>query len=80
VISAGVYLLRSSLLEAFPAGTPLSFERDVFPDLIRRGVHLQVCSAKVPFIDIGTPESLPQAEAFIRGNLDQFELSGSPGG
>lgn len=75
VISAGVYLLRSSLLLAFPSTTPLSFERDVFPNLIRRGVHLQVCSAEVPFLDIGTPESLPQAESFIRGNLDQFEIS-----
>lgn len=72
VISAGMYLLRPKLLDHFPARLPLSFERDVFPELIERKVHLQLCCAEAPFLDIGTPESLPQAEAFIRDNLDQF--------
>ncbi len=73
VISAGIYLLRPRLLDHFPAGLPLSFERDVFPEWIERKVHLQLCGAEAPFLDIGTPESLPQAEAFICDNLDQFE-------
>ncbi len=72
VINSGVYLLRHSLLAEFPRQTPLSFERDVFPALINRGHRLQVVVTDAPFMDIGTPESLPQAEAFIRANLAEF--------
>ena len=72
VINSGIYLLRHSLLGVFPKKTNLSFERDVFPALIGHGIRLQTVVTDAPFLDIGTPESLPQAEAFIRGNLGQF--------
>jgi NDP-sugar pyrophosphorylase family protein len=72
VISAGVYLLRPALLAEFPAKTPLSFETEVFPALTSRGGFLKVHVVNAPFLDIGTPESLPQAEQFIRQNLAQF--------
>ncbi len=73
VINSGVYLLRHSLLAEFPSTTPFSFERDVFPSLIGRGFRLQTVVTDVPFLDIGTPESLPQAEGFIRENLREFQ-------
>lgn len=73
VINSGVYLLRHSLLAEFPSKTPLSFERDVFPSLIGRDFRLQTVVAEAPFLDIGTPESLPQAEGFIRDNRDEFQ-------
>ena len=53
---------------------PLSFEVDVFPALIRSGVRLKTVLSAAPFLDIGTPESLPQAESFIQKNLVQFAL------
>jgi hypothetical protein len=31
------------------------------------GVQLAVSQTDAPFLDIGTPESLPQAEAFVAG-------------
>jgi D-glycero-alpha-D-manno-heptose 1-phosphate guanylyltransferase len=65
-INAGVYLFRDSALKKFPAKTPLSFELDVFPSLIRGGAKLKTVLSEAPFLDIGTPESLPQAEDFIR--------------
>jgi D-glycero-alpha-D-manno-heptose 1-phosphate guanylyltransferase len=71
-INAGVYLLRHSLIEEFPSGLPLSFEAEVFPSLLAKGVRLMVESVKPPFLDIGTPESLPQAEAFIVKNFEEF--------
>jgi D-glycero-alpha-D-manno-heptose 1-phosphate guanylyltransferase len=74
VINSGVYLLRHSLLAEFPSQTPLSFERDVFPSLIGRGFRLQTVVTDAPFLDIGTPESLPQAEGFIRDNLREFAV------
>jgi D-glycero-alpha-D-manno-heptose 1-phosphate guanylyltransferase len=66
-INAGVYAFRTALLESFPARRPLAFETDVFPRLIAGGAHVRVHPVAAPFLDIGTPESLAQAEAFIRG-------------
>lgn len=71
-INAGIYLFRDSILKKFPDKTPLSFEFDVFPALIHGGVRLKTVLTKAPFLDIGTPESLPQAEEFIRHNRAAF--------
>jgi D-glycero-alpha-D-manno-heptose 1-phosphate guanylyltransferase len=73
VINAGVYLFRSSIIDRFPKNMPLSFETDVFPALIAGKVQLKVCVTDAPFLDIGTPESLPLAEEFIRRNKEYFE-------
>ena len=66
VINAGVYLVRRRLLDRFPAQSPLSMEHDVFPALLARGARLMVHRCQAPFIDIGTPESLAQADSFVR--------------
>ena len=73
-INAGVYLFRDSALKKFPAKLPLSFEVDVFPALIRDGARLKTMLSAAPFLDIGTPESLPQAESFIQKNLAHFAI------
>jgi NDP-sugar pyrophosphorylase family protein len=72
IINGGIYLLRHSLLKEFPNRTPLSLENDVFPIWLARGMRLQTVVTEAPFLDIGTPESLPQAEAFIRQNMGHF--------
>ena len=69
-INAGVYLLRHELLAGFPAARPLSLERDVFPGLIEKGLRAHAVEAA--FLDIGTPETLPQAEIFVAENESQF--------
>ena len=72
LISAGVYLFRAGAVERFPARMPLSFETDVFPALVAGSAGLKVCETSAPFLDIGTPESLGQAETFIQQNLSSF--------
>jgi len=72
-INAGIYLFRPPALRRFPDKSPLSFEADVFPALIAGRVRLKVCVTDAPFLDIGTPESLPQAGDFIRRNAKSFE-------
>jgi NDP-sugar pyrophosphorylase family protein len=72
IVSAGIYLLRPGLLRQFPQRLPLSFETEVFPALTSRHASLKVQVVNAPFLDIGTPDSLPQAESFIRQNLEQF--------
>lgn len=72
IINGGVYLFRHRVLAQFPTQIPLGFEQDVFPQLLRQGSKIKVVSGVAPFLDIGTPESLPQAEAFIAQNRDRF--------
>jgi len=62
-INAGVYLLSRRLLGSILAGGAGSIERDVFPVWVGQG--LKGYQARVSFMDIGTPESYAQAEAFF---------------
>jgi len=73
-INTGLYLFRDKLVKSFPDRTPLSLERDVFPALTAKGVSLKVLPVLAPFLDIGTPESLPEADAFVRSHLSAFAL------
>jgi D-glycero-alpha-D-manno-heptose 1-phosphate guanylyltransferase len=73
VINAGVYLFRAWVAGKFTSRKPLSFETDVFPTQISEGMSLKVCVTDAPFLDIGTPESLPLAEEFLRRNAHFFE-------
>jgi NDP-sugar pyrophosphorylase family protein len=63
-INAGIYLLERDRLAELPAGVPLSLERDVLPGLVEAG---QVGGHRTfgRFLDIGTPESLAEAEDFF---------------
>ncbi len=72
-INAGVYLLRGALVSEFSGNPPLSFEVDIFPRLIRDHVPIKVVEVDAPFLDIGTPDSLREAEAFVERNLSQFQ-------
>ena len=72
IINAGVYGLRASLVDGLPAGQPLSLEKDVFPAWVARSVPLRVRVTEAPFLDIGTPETLEQAEKFVRENAAEF--------
>ena len=62
-INAGVYLLERRLLETLPEHRALSLEREVFPAWIGHGLY--GFSAGGRFLDIGTPASFAQAEAFF---------------
>lgn len=62
-INAGMYFLRRAMIEALPPGSIISLERNVFPALIGNGLCGYCSSA--PFLDIGIPEALAQAEAFF---------------
>ena len=74
IVSAGIYVFRDWSVKEFPDQLPLSFEKDVFPALLARRMRLQVHLSDAPFLDVGTPESLPQADAFIRSNERQFSV------
>ena len=66
-VNAGICLLKKNLVETIPSGKPYSLEREFFPLLISKGLYGYQCAGE--FIDIGTPESYAQAEAFFKGLL-----------
>jgi D-glycero-alpha-D-manno-heptose 1-phosphate guanylyltransferase len=65
-INAGIYLLKASLLAMEPK--PMSIEFDCFPRWLADGARIGVLAAKADFLDIGTPETLAKASAFIETN------------
>lgn len=71
-INGGVYLFRRGVIGEFPGHRPLSFEHDVFPALLARGARIAVRVCDAPFIDIGTEDSLAQADAFVHAHARWF--------
>jgi D-glycero-alpha-D-manno-heptose 1-phosphate guanylyltransferase len=72
LVNAGVYLFKAETLARFPRGESLSFEYDIYPALIADGARIAVARCEAPFLDIGTEESLKQAEAFVQKHMDWF--------
>ena len=62
-INAGIYLIEREVIATLPGDRVISLERDVFPPLIGGGLY--AFGARVPFIDIGTPESWSKANDFF---------------
>ncbi|MGA1622595.1 MAG: nucleotidyltransferase family protein [Synechocystis sp.] len=72
VINSGVYLIGDRLVADFPPQRPLSFEYDVFPALLSQGARIKVHAVDAPFLDIGTPATLAQADRFIQSQLQHL--------
>jgi NDP-sugar pyrophosphorylase family protein len=54
-VNAGTYVLEPEAIARFPLGR-LSFEREVFPDLLERGAHLEGWVGDGVWADLGTPD------------------------
>jgi mannose-1-phosphate guanylyltransferase len=68
-INAGAYVIEREIVEAIPAGRAVSFERDVFPDLVGNGLYGY--AAEGYWIDIGTPERYLEATwDLLAGRVD----------
>lgn len=66
-INAGIYLLHRSRLSGIPPGHAISLEKDIFPQLLPRGLF--GLAAEGLFMDIGTPESYRWAETALGQDL-----------
>ncbi len=64
-INAGTYVLNPPLLVEIPPDRPCSLERDLFPAWIGRGLYGYRHHGQ--FLDIGVPEALETAAAFLAG-------------
>jgi len=63
-INAGTYVLQPSALRAWPAGTYVWIEGEVFPALIRDGAAVFGFEADAYWLDLGTPEQ------YLRAHVD----------
>jgi len=59
LINAGVYMFNRAIFQHIPE-TPSSLEKDIFPQLIKRGLY--AVTQRGMFIDIGTPEDYAFAQ------------------
>jgi D-glycero-alpha-D-manno-heptose 1-phosphate guanylyltransferase len=67
-INAGVYLIERTWLTQVPSDRFLSLERDLLPTWVATGPVHGFRGGR--FIDIGTPESYAEADAFFRTERD----------
>ncbi len=63
-INAGVYIVPRQILAEISASSPVSLERECFPNLVQKHL-LTAFPGGRRFIDIGTPESYCEAEDFF---------------
>ena len=63
-INAGCYVLRRSVIDAIPAGRPVSVERETFPALVADGLLVLGHVDAAYWLDLGTPA------AYVRGSCD----------
>jgi NDP-sugar pyrophosphorylase family protein len=63
-VNAGIYCMNRGLIASMRERENLSLEKDFFPAMIGKGLFAFPQEAR--FIDIGTPSSYREAEAFFR--------------
>jgi mannose-1-phosphate guanylyltransferase len=75
-VNAGIYVLEPEVLDLIPADENHSFEYNVFPALLERGIPFYACILGDNYWrDIGTPDSYRQAhQDFLEGRIKNFEL------
>jgi len=79
LINAGVYLLRKRIVRDLPAGKAISLEREVFPQLLDRGVYGLISTGL--FIDIGIPDDFKRAQTLLASrvsNLNRCRSEATP--
>lgn len=67
--NAGTYLLEPEVLDAIPAGKPVSIERETFPALLAEGSRINGFEFSGFWVDCGRPETYLRAnEAVLRAS------------
>ena len=71
-VNAGAYVVERALADRIPAGRTVSFEREVFPELIGEGLFGHPADGY--WIDIGTPERYLQATWDLLAGVVESDL------
>lgn len=79
-INAGTYVFDRAVLEAIPAGRPVSVERETFPGLLAAGAHLAGHVDSTYWRDLGRPSDFVAGSAdLVRGRAPSPALPGPTG-
>lgn len=76
LINAGTYVLEPEVLQHVPEGEPYSFERQLFPELLKSGVPMYGFPSDAYWLDIGTPAKYLQAHYDILARKVPYEFQG----
>lgn len=76
MINAGTYVLDPAVLDQVPEGENYSFERQLFPDLLRQGEPLFGFPSDCYWLDLGTPEKYLSAHHDILEGKIEVPLGG----
>src|SRR4051794_14888651 len=63
-VNAGCYVFDRAVIDAIPAGRPVSVERETFPALLSTGAQVVGYVETAYWLDLGTPA------AYVRGSAD----------
>lgn len=74
-INAGTYILEPSVFQTYPSDQPLSFEREVFPDLLAQGQPMTGFIWEGYWMDLGTPAKYYQGHLDILRGTMPFDLA-----
>ena len=76
LINAGTYVLDPRVLDQVPPGENYSFERQLFPDLLKQGEPLFGFPSDCYWLDLGTPEKYLAAHHDILGGEIHVDMKG----
>jgi len=66
-INAGVYILKTTLIKKISNSKPMSLEKEFFPKILDKNIQAFILKSN-KFIDIGSPMSYKNADAFFSGD------------
>lgn len=73
LINAGIYIIQPDILNEIPAGREISIEKEVFPDLIKKGKKLFAYIHKGYWKDVGTIQNYKAANFdIVEGKVNVF--------
>ena len=79
-VNAGCYVFRRRLLDAIPAGRPVSVERETFPGLLADGATVTGYLESAYWLDVGAPAALVRCSAdLVRGIATSPAYTRPPG-
>jgi mannose-1-phosphate guanylyltransferase len=79
-INAGTYVFRRSVVDAIPAGRPVSVERETFPGLLESGARVVAYGDATYWRDLGRPADFVAGSAdLVQGLVPSSSLPGPVG-
>ncbi|MFC2003420.1 sugar phosphate nucleotidyltransferase [Chloroflexota bacterium] len=80
MINAGTYVLEPDVLKRIPPRTNFSFERGLFPLLLKQGEPIYAYTSSAYWIDIGTPEKYLQLNRDLLSSTSARHFHPASGG